>query len=122
MFDVNLSMAGVTAETDYIQYAADRDTVFASLLDNEEFYKALKSKLISLAENNFNPERVSEFIDDYERLMAAPMEKEYKRFYGENKSIDDFYTGCEDIRRFFERRYDYIMETYGNDHDAEQEG
>jgi hypothetical protein len=45
--------------------------------------------------------------------MADPIEKEYERFYGDNMTIDDFYSGCEEVRDFFELRYQYILDTYG---------
>jgi hypothetical protein len=57
---------------------------------------------------------VNRKIDEYEQLMADPIEKEYERFYGDNITIDEFYNVCEEVRDFFELRYQYIMETYGN--------
>lgn len=114
LFDVNLSMSYPTARMDWVEYAASKSETFASLLYNDDFKASLEERLVYLAQNNFNPKRVNAFIDDYEEKMAAPMELEYKRFYGDNRTVDDFYVGCEDIRLFFNRRYDYIMKTYGN--------
>ncbi len=113
LYDVNLSLAKTGVDWDGISWAMHNDPVFASLLDNEEFETALWERLVYLADNNFNPDRVNPLIDEYEAAMAMPVGNEYERFYGENKSIDQFYSGCEEVREFFALRYEYIKDTYG---------
>ena len=113
LYDVNLSLAKTSVEWDGISWAMHNDPVFASLLDNEEFETALWERLVYLADNNFNPDRINPLIDEYEAAMAMPVQNEYERFYGENKSIDQFYSGCEEVREFFALRYEYIKDTYG---------
>ncbi len=113
LYDVNLSLAKTEVEWDGISWAMHNDPVFASLLDNEGFETALEERLVYLADNNFNPERVNPLIDEFEADMAMPMQNEYERFYGENKSINQFYSGCEEVREFFALRYEYIKDTYG---------
>lgn len=112
-YDVNLSMSSGSWNADMVQWAANRDSVFASLLENDDFQNRLYSRLTEFADTVFAPERVSDFIDEYELMYQSPMELEYERFYGEKRSIDSFLAGCEDIRTFFEKRHDYILETYG---------
>lgn len=115
LFDVNLSMSSEAWDLDMVQWAANRDDVFASLLENDDFRSRLYSRLVELADTVFEPGRVSDFIDEYELVYQSPMELEYERFYGEKRSIDSFISGCEDIRTFFEKRHDYVLETYGED-------
>lgn len=114
VFDVNLSMMANNYNLDMIDYAATRDAMFASLMYNDEFRQKLEDRLLYLAENNFNPDVIDEFIDEYESKMSAPMQLEYQRFYGVD-NIDIFIDGCEDIRDFFHKRYDYITQKYGDD-------
>jgi len=113
LYDVNLSMESQNAYGDWVEYAAVKDDMFASLLYSDEFESALEERLVYLAQNYFNPDKINPFIDNYEASMADAMELEYKRFYGDNRTIDDFYNGCENIRLFFNERYQYVMETYG---------
>jgi len=113
LFDVNLSMASQNARADWIEYAAVTNDMFASMMYSDEFKSALEKRLVYLAQNNFNPNVINSFIDDYEARMADAMELEYQRFYGDNKTMNSFYGGCEDIRLFFSERYKYIMEKYG---------
>lgn len=113
LYDVNLSLSKTRVEWDGIAWAMYNDPAFASLLDNEEFETALYERLVYLADNNFNPDRVNPLIDEYEAAMAEPMQNEYERFFEGNKSIDQFYRGCEEVREFFALRYEYIKDTYG---------
>ncbi len=113
LFDLNSSLSLENAKWDGISWAMNKDPVFASLLENEGFETALKKRLVYLADNNFNPERVAPLIDEYEAAMAGPMRNEYERFYGENRNIDLFYNGCEEVREFFALRYEYIKDAYG---------
>lgn len=115
IYDTNISMAPENADKDYIEWAINRSDLFASLMENEGFAQALRDKLVELAQNNFNPARMEAFIDGYALFMADAMEKEYARFYGDNRSVEDFFAECDDIKAFFAKRCDYIMKQYGGD-------
>ena len=113
VYDVNVSMIPSDARRDFLRMAIKKDPFFASLMENDAFSTAVYHKLISLAIDDFNPGRIDAFIDNYEKTMVGPMEKEYDRFYGGSLTEQDFIIGCEDIRSFFYQRYNYIMENYG---------
>ena len=113
LFDVNISMNPSAAYSDYVIRTVDNDPMFASLMENTGFQSALYRKLVELACQCFSPDRIDQFIDEYEMMMIEPMQNEYHRFYGD-KPIEDFINGCEEIREFFHLRYDYIMEKYGD--------
>lgn len=113
LFDVNLSMDPFTAKSDYVQRTINNDPMFASLMENDDFRTRFYTRLLDMANDYFAPDRIDAFIDEYETKMIEPMRNEYLRFYGD-KSIVDFINGCENIRRFFHLRHEYIIEKYGN--------
>lgn len=117
LFDADNAMANANRASDDVSWAINHDSAFASLMENEEFESALYDRLIYLAENVFYPSDVDAFIDNYETEMAGPMQNDYQRFYENRRTMDDFYNGCEDVKKFFHQRYDYIMETYGGENE-----
>ena len=112
LFDVNLSMDTARADNDFINRTTKRDPILASLYDNETFRKALKKKMVELARNNFYPERVNAFVDEYAERMRHVMGNEYIRFMND-RTEEDFLEACEKIKDFFRLRYDYVIENYG---------
>ena len=82
-------------------------------MENESFKTALYDKLMELAQDSFNPDRVDGFIEDYKSMMGDAMENEYKRFYNGERTKQDFIDDCDAIGQFFRDRYEYIMEAYG---------
>lgn len=112
LFDVNLSMNPERAGEDFIKRSIKRDPIFASLYENEGFRTALTARLVELANEDFEPGRVNAFVDDYARRMRHALGNEYMRFMND-RTEEDFMTGCETIKEFFRLRHDYIMEEYG---------
>lgn len=114
-YDANSGMMLDNPQNDMIEYAAGKDEFFCSMMCNEEFRSSLEERLVHLANNTFSPDRVDEFIDEYEDTMRCPMAKDYQRYYGDNLDEEDFINGCERVRSFFRERHDYIIETYGDE-------
>lgn len=114
IFDVNKSMSYRDGEKNRLVEVLEKDPLLAHLIENEKFYTLLKKKLIFLADNYFHPDMISEYIDAYELNMENAIRKEYERFYGENLNIERFYTMCEQVRTFYQERYDYIKGMYGD--------
>lgn len=81
---------------------------------NDYFRKRMKDKLLYLAEYVFNPALIDPIVDEYEMILEEPIANEYRRYYGNNKSISEFYSSCNAIKTFFSKRYEYIMSTYGD--------
>ena len=113
LYDVNLAMITSWEQLDGVQRAINGDPMFASLMDNPDFRAALEDKLVELATVTFEPDRVEAFVEGYKAQMAEAVEKRYKRFYGENKSMNSFYRGCDSIAIFFRKRNSYIINQYG---------
>ena len=63
LFDVNLSMDIARADDNFVTRTAKRDPILASLLENKAFTKALHKRMVDLAKENFNPERVNQYVD-----------------------------------------------------------
>ena len=113
LYDLNWCMLTNNAEDDYITRTIHRDPMFEGLMSSDIFARDLKDRLVYLAQNNCNPQRVRQIVDWYESFMVDAMENEYIRFYGGKKTVDDFNRACERIYEFFARRHDFILQTYG---------
>ena len=112
-YDVNMAMNPRYARTDMLQRGAGRDAMFSSLLENGGFEAAIQAKLVELAQNNFRPDVVDAFVEDYIRMMGDAMANDYERFYGGDLTRPDFEDKCRTIAGFFRDRYDYIIDQYG---------
>ena len=113
LFDVNLAMKLKRAEENYLTRTAKVDAIFSSLYECDLFRKALTERMVTLARDYFSPERVNAYVDDYVERMRNAMANEYSRFYSD-RTEEDFVQECEDIKSFFQKRHDYIMEAYGD--------
>ncbi len=113
LFDVDLSMEVRNAKKSLLKNAINRDAIFASLMENEDFVSALNNKLVELATDTFSPEKVDVFVDEYKALMADAMVLNYQRFIGNDKTIEDFIQGCDETKVFFHDRQKYILKKYG---------
>ena len=112
LFDVNLSMDTARADDNFINRTTRRDPILASLYDSKTFRQALRRRIVKLARDNFNPNRVNAFVDEYVGRMRHAMVNEYIRFMND-RTEEDFVKACEKIKDFFRLRYDYVMEKYG---------
>lgn len=113
LYDVEQGMHLEWVKANTMKDAANRDPVFAGLLKNESFSRALRERLLELSADTFSPERVGAFISDYKQRMAAAIEKKYQRFSHATMTLDDFYEGCDNIDQFFRERPEIIMKRYG---------
>lgn len=113
LFDLDHTSRVENAKVDTARRACNLDALFASLMQNDDFYRRFTEKLVQLAEETFAPERTDAFVDAYESDMAAAIEKKYQRFYGKYDMDKLFYAGCEQVREFFRLRQTYIINTYG---------
>ena len=113
IYDLEQGMDLQWVRADTRKKAVNLDPMFAGLMKNEDFSAALRDKLMALASDTFEPDRVSAFVENYKQWMAGPIEKKYQRFSHETKTIADFYEGCDNIATFFRERREYIIEKYG---------
>jgi len=96
------------AEEEALQYSLEVRTSFASMMRNEEFSKRLIERIFEVREDKFKPQIVNELVDSYISKMSGYMEKNNQRWYpNSDDPKHDFIDGMEDIKQFFERRYEY---------------
>lgn len=108
LFDVNSD--GLKPELwdhDTIAYCRENDALFDALCDSPRFRGALKERLLAYTDDRFSPARTGALIDAYVRRMSEPMELRSERFFG---GKNEFTEEMEGVRRFFEKRCDYIPE------------
>ena len=84
-------------------------------MENETFQGELYDRLVFMAREVFNPEKVNPLISEYEAWMGDAIENEYRRFYDSERTRENFITDCENIRAFFEKRHDYIINTFSGE-------
>ena len=115
VYDVNYAMLLADAEKNRIEMCIKQDELFAGMMENKGFRESLYDRLVYLAREVFSPEKVNALIDDYEVWMADAIVNEYARFYDSERTEEDFITDCENIRAFFEKRHDYIINTFSGE-------
>lgn len=114
LFDVNsgaLSVDGVDEDT--LLYVLERDVVFNSLYQNEEFRGKFARRLLYIGKETFAEERYQKLLDDYSQRMREPVAIGCLRFYNNSKR-NEFDQNIENIRLFFEKRYDAVWDSLVN--------
>ena len=117
LFDVNNAsvMSSKCIELDLFAEVVANDPMFSSMMDNDEFSRKFVSRILDMANNEFLPENINLFLDEYRELMKDPLTKEYERFYGKDTNkLLNFEEELQDIRDFFEGRYLYITDYFEN--------
>ena len=114
IYDVNVGMRKGYADFDMLSFAINEDAFLASLMKNPGFEKALYARLVEMARDTFEPEKVRVFVDEYKNAMSASMEKDYERIYCGTKTLDDFYESCDIVANFFKDRSQFIIDRYGD--------
>lgn len=111
LFDVNfggLTYKDGDATRDTIEMTRAESPILDNMLNNPEFREAFIQRLMSMRENEFTPDKVSRVIDGYASMMAPYMPEHFERFFNSDDSM--FYDGIEDLKMFFDARYDYVPE------------
>ncbi len=117
LFDLNNegAMAAENAESDFFAEVIQFDPMFSSMMKNEDFSRKFSAAILDMADNEFLPENMNAFLDEYRELMEGPLAKEYERFYGkDHDKLSEFEEELQDIRDFFEKRYVYITDYFEN--------
>lgn len=114
VFDLyTTSMEEELADEDTINSAMNDSPMFANLMQNDMFRTAFLDKLLLLSDSTFNVDTVNREMKEIREILDVPMEKNIRRFYGENKN--SFYLDeVESIENFFENRGNYIIDLVGD--------
>ena len=115
LFDVNSGgMDSQLIKEDTLTATLEKDSLFASLMRNDEFKRKFITTILDMANNEFLPENICNFIDDFNALMKIPLSKEYERFCGiNNLKLFEFDSKIVDAKNFFNGRHAYIMDYFG---------
>lgn len=115
LFDVNwggLTYDDGDSTRDTLLLTRNESPLLGNMLNNPDFKRRFVDRLLSMRENEFNPDKVSKKIDYYEDIMAVPIKEHYRRFFGTDASR--FHEEAEKLKQFFRERYDYIPEMITN--------
>jgi len=107
LFDVNTSaFYSGNEDHDTLAYVLEESAMFANLSKNDVFKAAFSKRILEMADTIFAPELVNDKINEYETLMAEPMEKNHQRFFGMNNEM--FYERADRMKRFAILRKPYV--------------
>ncbi|MDE7283444.1 MAG: CotH kinase family protein [Lachnospiraceae bacterium] len=114
LYDVNSRSLSVDLiYDDTLSYALENDEVFCALYENDEFRVKFAEKILYIGSEIFSQEKCESFLDAYTEQMKSPMEVSNLRFYN-SKMSNGFDGNVEDIRTFFENRYDAVWDLLVN--------
>ena len=83
--------------------------MLSKLISNTEFKSLFRGTFIRIGSENFNQNKVKEYLNQKSELLANPMVKNYKRFVN-NDYDETYYTeAIKLIQDFFDKRYDYAI-------------
>lgn len=96
------SLKNISMETDWY----NPGPLFSRLLKNTEFRKAFYENYLEIMENNFNPKRVNEWIDQYTEDYYLAIMDNFNRFLsmGNNTGFLDYHINT--VKEFYELRPD----------------
>ncbi len=112
LFDDNSGAYGpASVSSNSIANTREVDYVLDNLLRSPKIDERLRQRMLDLSENEFEPGRVSAFVDEYYALTKGIMHNEFERFYGDKRDYDKFFESR--VYRFpdyFEKRSKYVKE------------
>ena len=112
LFDANspgmLDDSGFTTHNT-LKYVIAEDDVFASMWESPIFKAAFKAEILRVGQEDFNAQKVSQYIDQYAVTMRPILDKSWARFHGKDNTKDvNFYTKMESYRAFFNKRLNIV--------------
>ena len=112
--DMGLSFYPTTNESHDIFYVISRDSVVGNmmcdLLKNESFKKAFILRYVTLVEEHFTPEYLSEVFEALFEEREALMPLQTARWGRDGAHKNRFYRAANEIRIFIEERNRYALE------------
>lgn len=106
LFDTDLWAILIEAEDDTIEHAIEKDTVFASLIQNEEVQEMLCQRLMEL--QDIYEANCDEWINEWLIQMSTSVHQNGERFWGENGIDDYFQSIIDDMRAYAVKRAEYL--------------
>jgi hypothetical protein len=116
LFDSNSAGMSVSyIEHNTLEYVIEKDSLFASLWENESFKEKFQKRIIEIADECFDSIEMDGFIDNYSERMYPILSKSWKRFYGsDNNKSEEYYTSMSSYKAFFEGRKEVVESWFEN--------
>lgn len=93
-----------------LDYVIKNDELFASLWKNEHFKNKFIDRIIEISDTCFNPIKVNEVLDNYNKEYYLVLSESWKRFYGSNNDKEnEFYEKIDSINLFFQNRKNTVL-------------
>ena len=109
LFDTNWACLNV-AEENSIAYTKERSNFFDRLCRNETFQKCFVQTMCDLMNTNFRLENVAPEYVKLSTQMRGPVIKDLKKYYGENRTEEDYDKEVESMALFFQERPAYMVQ------------
>ncbi len=111
LFDDNSGAYGTSfVSSNSIENTRKVDPVFDNLMKSDKLYNELVDRMQKLAKENFEPERVRAFVEEYRALVTPVMKNEFDRFYGEKRDYEhSLQVRLDRFNIFFEGRAEYVL-------------
>lgn len=109
LFDTNWACLN-SPEENSIAYTREKSRFFDRLCENREFRECFTQTMYKLMNTSFRPENVApEFIRLSEQ-MRDPVVKDLKKYYGDNRTVEDYDEEVESMALFFQERSAYMKQ------------
>ena len=109
IFDVNsTSMDIENVALDSLTEVSGKNWLLKSLMKSEQFRKDFREHFQKISSDLFEAQKVNSKIDELAELIRPQMELTYERYYSGQKTIEDFDAKVDELKEFFEKRYEYI--------------
>jgi len=111
LFDCNaFCMTADSVEHDTLDWAIQKSTIFRSLWNSPSFREAFQKRILQIADQHFETEKVNQFLSQYYETMVDPLSKNWARFSGsENNRKEEFVNILANRQKFFEQRRNIIV-------------
>ncbi|XME02775.1 CotH kinase family protein [Lachnospiraceae bacterium C1.1] len=110
VFDVNSSSMDLeNVDMESLSYAAEKNYLLRALMQNKSFRKLFAERFEKISKKVFGYENVLEYINSISSELRPQIEKTYERYYAGRLEISDFDKDVEELREFYQRRYDGII-------------
>lgn len=92
-----------------LEWVLQESEIFRSLWSNPDFRTAFQTRIFEVADQYFDSQKMHLFLTNYETTMAAPLAKNWARFWGSQNNIsEEFSNSISRIDDFFVQRRDVV--------------
>lgn len=92
-----------------LEWVLQESTIFASLWHNPDFQAAFRTRILEIADQYFDAQKMDLFLTDYEATMFAPLSKNWARFWGsQNNRAEEFAHNIARTNEFFANRREIV--------------